>query len=144
MQGSFLDTTKNYIDFHFTNILGHSEFYKSRICFNDNTTVNWCFSHIHSVFLLRDWKEDFMNSAVLLISSLPGWHITKIPLTESLSRASVCLFLKNCLYADPILTDLASITDRHLKATLSSPSPTQHQVKEQHFYLSVVLCWLFW
>lgn len=67
-------------------------------------------------------REDFMNSDVFLISSLPSWHRTKIPLTRSLRRASVCLFQQKYLYTHPTLTDLASVTKRHLEAVLPSPS----------------------
>lgn len=46
MHGSLLATTKNYIDFHFTDILGHCEFYKSRMWFNSNTIVDVFLTYI--------------------------------------------------------------------------------------------------
>lgn len=80
--------------------------------------------------------EDSMNSAVLLISSLPGWHITKIPLTKRLSRASVCLFPKSWLNTDPILSDLASTAEIWKLSSNMAPR------KRQRCSLSIALCWL--
>lgn len=99
---------------------------------HSDTIVNWCLSHVLCFPPEGLKREHFMNSAVLLISSLPGWRRTKIPLTRSLSRASVCLLQKNSLYTDPTL---ASTTSRQREAPLPSPSsPPRHYKKQNVIY----------